>query len=500
MDHQAFIILGNQQFPLTNLTKFKSDHHFFMAEAMDLCTHFKYHKQKILFYLSSMREYRDTLETNNFKVDYNELNTKNIDKSFVDHLDRFLNKNSKIKSIKIFEVEDVFFEKTLVKYCNKNSIELDFIKSPMFLTTREEFKQYLSTVKRPFMKTFYERQRKKFEILTVNDKPYGGKWSFDEENRKKIPKGIIPPPVIRRGDDNNQNLEDVKLLINELFSEHPGDLEHFIYPINQKDANSFFKDFIKYRFSLFGDYEDALHSDYDFNYHSLLSASINVGHITPKEIVKTMTTKEMIKQIPLNSLEGYIRQVIGWREFIRGIYHNFNDVQTKSNFWGHKRKLNSNWYTGKTGVPPLDDAINKASKYGYCHHIERLMVISNIMLLSEIDPQEVYRWFMEMFVDSSDWVMGPNVFGMGQFSDGGIFATKPYICGSNYIIKMSNYKKGDWCNEVDGLYWEFVNKNKSFFAKNPRMALSIRQYDKIKPDRKKLIKKSSDEFIKRNTN
>ena len=179
----------------------------------------------------------------------------------------------------------------------------------------------------------------------------------------------------------------------------------------------------------------------------------------------------MIKNIPMNSLEGYVRQVIGWREFIRGIYHNFDEVQSKSNFWNHKRKLNENWYTGNTGIPPLDDAIKKANRFGYCHHIERLMIISNIMLLSQIHPQEVFKWFMEMFVDSSDWVMGPNVYGMAQFSDGGIFATKPYICGSNYLLKMSNYKKGDWCNEVDGLYWGFINNNRDFFAKNPRMSL-----------------------------
>ena len=149
---------------------------------------------------------------------------------------------------------------------------------------------------------------------------------------------------------------------------------------------------------------------------------------TPSEIIKMVTTKEMIRNIPLNSLEGYVRQVIGWREFIRGIYQNYHQEQMSSNFWGHKRKLNDNWYTGETGVPPLDDAIKKAHRFGYSHHIERLMIISNIMLLSQIHPQEVYKWFMEMYVDSSDWVMGPNVFGMAQFSDGGIFATKPYIC------------------------------------------------------------------------
>jgi deoxyribodipyrimidine photolyase-related protein len=499
MKESLFIILGNQQFPLKNIRKFKDNHVFFMAEVNELCTHFKYHKQKILFFLSSMREYRDSLIEEKYNIQYEELNKKTNGTSFTSHLNNYLSKNKNIKRITCFEVEDLFFEKIIKDYCIDKNIELNILPSPMFISSRQEFKDYLDSVKRPFMKTFYERQRKAHKVLTVASKPVGGKWSYDEDNRKKIPKGVIPPPVIFPKYDQNKNYKDCLKLISELFNGHPGEIDHFLYPINIKDAKRAFRDFLKNRFPLFGDYEDAIHSEHTFNYHSLLSANINVGHITPEEIIKAVTTPEMIKNIPINSLEGYIRQIIGWREFIRGIYQNFDHQQSTSNFWGHKKKLTNSWYTGETGVPPLDVAIKKASKYGYCHHIERLMIISNIMLLSQIDPQEVYRWFMEMFVDSSDWVMGPNVFGMAQFSDGGIFATKPYICGSNYLLKMSNYKKGEWCNEVDGLYWEFINNNRDFFSKNPRMSLSIRQYERIKPERKALIKKASKEFLKRNT-
>ena len=499
MKTNLFIILGNQQFPLKNISQFKDDHHFFMAEVNELCTHFKYHKQKILFFLASMREYAQGLKDNNFNIDYYQLSKKNNGTTFTQHLDHFLKKNKSIKKITCFEIEDIFFEKIINKYCQKNGIELEILQSPMFLTSRDEFKQYLASVKRPFMKTFYERQRKAHQILTIANKPYGGKWSYDEDNRKKIPKGVIPPPIRTPIYNKNKNYQDCLELVEELFSDHPGSTDDFLYPITIKDARLFFKDFLKNRFALFGDYEDAIHSEHNFNFHSLLSANINVGHITPEEIIKLVTTDEMLKNIPLNSLEGYIRQIIGWREFIRGIYQNFHQVQSTANFWKHKRKLNKNWYTGETGVAPLDDAIKKASRFGYCHHIERLMIISNIMLLSQIDPQEVYQWFMEMFVDSSDWVMGPNVFGMAQFSDGGIFATKPYICGSNYLLKMSNYKKADWCDEVDGLYWGFINNNREFFGKNPRMSLSIRQYERIKPERKELISKAAQDFIKRNT-
>ena len=205
-------------------------------------------------------------------------------------------------------------------------------------------------------------------------------------------------------------------------------------------------------------------------------------------------------EIPLHSVEGFLRQILGWREFVRGIYQNFSEKEENTNFFNHQRKLSSHWYDGTTGILPVDDAIKKANKYGYCHHIERLMILSNIMLLSEIDPKEVHRWFMEMFVDSADWVMGPNVYGMGQFSDGGLFATKPYISGSNYILKMSDYKKNDeWTNIWDGLYWRFIDKHSVFFSKNHRMNMMVKLSEKMDPDKKLKLFEFAEIFIKSKT-
>ena len=201
----------------------------------------------------------------------------------------------------------------------------------------------------------------------------------------------------------------------------------------------------------------------------------------------------------MNSLEGYIRQVIGWREFMRGIYQSYSQEMETGNFFKQNRKMKSSWYDGTTGLPPLDYAIKNAVNYGWSHHIERLMILSNIMNLCEIKPTIVYKWFMEMFVDSSDWVMVPNVYGMGLFSDGGIFATKPYICGSSYFMKMMDFKKGDWCNTMDGLYWRFIDRNRKFFLKNPRLSMMVRIFDKMKSERKKLILSEADKFIKQNT-
>ena len=200
------------------------------------------------------------------------------------------------------------------------------------------------------------------------------------------------------------------------------------------------------------------------------------------------------KKLSINSVEGFIRQIIGWREFVRGIYHNFSEKQEQTNFWNHKEKLSDLWWKGGTEIPPLDHTLEKVVKYGYAHHIERLMVVGSLMVLLEVDPKQAHLWFMEMFVDSSDWVMGPNVYGMGIFSDGGIFATKPYICGSNYYRKMGGFKKGEWCDGVDGLYWGFIEKHKDFFSKNPRLSMMVRSAEKMEPARKKRLKKAADEL------
>ena len=219
--------------------------------------------------------------------------------------------------------------------------------------------------------------------------------------------------------------------------------------------------------------------------------------ITPSEILEKI--KKIENKTRINSLEGYVRQIIGWREFMRGIYQNYDERLENTNFFNHKNKMKSSWYNGTTGLDPLDFSIKNALNSGWSHHIERLMILANIMNLCQIHPKQVYKWFMEMFVDSSDWVMAPNVYGMGLFSDGGIFATKPYICGSSYFLKMMDFKKGEWCNIMDGLYWNFINKNRKFFSKNPRLSMMVRVFDKMKSERKKLILNAAQKFIKQNT-
>ena len=308
-----------------------------------------------------------------------------------------------------------------------------------------------------------------------------------------IPKNIEIPTVPSSQNDNE--FKSLKLKVHSMFKDHPGSLDHLWMPTNRKESLKWLDLFLENKFSKFGDYEDAIRSENNFLFHSALSPVLNMGLLTPNEVVNKALDFANKNSVPINSLEGFIRQIIGWREFIRGIYHYKGDEEIKSNYWRHDRKLTKDWYEGTTGITPLDDAIKDCLKFGYTHHIPRLMIICNIMNLSKIHPNEIYKWFMEMFVDSSDWVMVPNVYGMGTFADGGIFATKPYSCGSNYMIKMSNYKKDSWCDIVDGLYWKFMNDNISFFKSNPRLSILVGSLERMNSDRKTLIFDKANNFI-----
>jgi deoxyribodipyrimidine photolyase-related protein len=223
---------------------------------------------------------------------------------------------------------------------------------------------------------------------------------------------------------------------------------------------------------------------------------LNIGLLTPGEVVAETLAFSRKRRVPLNSLEGFLRQVIGWREFMRAVYLGVEKKQRRMNFWDHKRRLPLSLYSGETGLAPLDTVIRRINQNAYAHHIERLMILGNFMLLSEIDPNAVYRWFMEMFIDAYDWVMVPNVYGMSQYADGGLITTNPYISSSNYLRKMSDFPAGDWCAVWDGLYWRFVGKHRDFFLGNPRLLrVMIRQYEKMNPERRRGLLKAAEGFL-----
>lgn len=498
MSKPIFLLLGNQLFPPQILQSYKKTHQFVMIESYQLCTYEKHHKQKILLFLGAMRAYAQQLEQQGFHISYLKLDSHYRSSSYTEILS---NTFPQIRELLSFEVEDKFFARQLQDFTQQQQISYRELRSPMFLCSRQDFSNYLNNKKRPFLKTFYEQQRKQLQVFVDEDaKPLHGKWSFDEENRKKLPASVELYDDLPEWQYPAWFYE-LKRQIATDFADHPGELEEFCFPLTRAGYLKLLKNFLNLHLKNFGQYQDAITERSPWLFHSLLSPGLNLGLILPSEVLQRSIEhyEKNKKEIPFASIEGFIRQLIGWREFVRGVYQNFSERQDHENYWQHHRLMKECWYNGSTGLPPVDYAIRKAQKYAYNHHIERLMILSNVMLLSELKPQAVHRWFMEMFLDSSDWVMGPNVYGMGQFSDGGIFATKPYISGSNYILKMSDYKKGDWCEVMDGLYWRFVDKNRDFFMKNPRMKMMMGSLDKMPSEKRERIFTAAENFIDRST-
>lgn len=493
--NSLFLIQGDQLFHTLYLKDHRNDL-LLMVEDREQLTAFKYHKHRQVFYISAMRHYARELRHHDFNLVYLELSeTKGLPYEKI--LEKVL-AESKLSKITTFEIEDKELEKWLQNFCKQRNIQLIVKTTPLFLITRTDFKNYLEQNARPSLKGFYEDQRRKMKVLMEpNGEPSGGQYSFDDEDRLKWSQGNGTPKVpISVHDEIDQ--EVIRLVENE-FVDHPGEALTSWYPTTREGAVLALTDFCNYRLPEYGPYEDTLSPREDFLFHSVLGPLINVGLLAPDEVLNTVLQYAKESPVPLQSLESFVKKILGCREYVRGIYHNFGEFQEQSNFWGHQRQLNENWFTGHTGVPPLDDAINKAIRLAYNHHTERLKIICNMMNLSEIHPQQVYRWFMEMHLDSTTWAMGPNVFGMGLHSDGGIFATNLHICGSNYWLKISTYKKADWCHEVDGLFWRFIENHREFFAKNSRLSVMTSNLQRMPADRKELLWKAADAFLARNT-
>jgi deoxyribodipyrimidine photolyase-related protein len=383
---------------------------------------------------------------------------------------------------------------------SKYNVELNIHSDTKFIDSIEGFSEWSKDKKSLVQEYYYRWLRKKYSLLMDGDKPLGGKWNFDKENQKSISK-LKESPKPRQKLKSDEITISTMVDVENCFPDSVGNLENFNWAVTHADARKQLQNFLESYFKSFGDFQDAIDKNNSTLFHSLLSPYINSGLLDPMECIVDAVShfNESRNKIPINALEGFVRQILGWREFIRGVYWENMPQYKEKNFWSHKNSLNNNWYSGETGIPLLDDAIQESVNTGYTHHINRLMIISNLMNLSNIKPKEIYQWFMEMYVDSSDWVMVPNVYGMATFADGGLMSTKPYTCGSNYMMKMSNYKKGEWNDTVDGLYWRFTEKHRNFFEKNARMSFLTRTLDRLDPVRKKKIFANAEKFIKENT-
>jgi deoxyribodipyrimidine photolyase-related protein len=446
----------------------------YLVEEYLFFSQYKFHQQKLVLHRASMKFYAGYLAGKKITVEYIDA----IDGlSDIRKLIARLYKQ-KIKEIHFTDTADYLLNRRIAKACAETGINLKEYTTPYFLNTLAEVKGYFDKKKTYFQTGFYTEQRKKRNILLdASGGPEGGQWTYDADNRMKFPKKE-KAPVIKFAAEDNAVAEAKKYVIKN-FKDNYGSAEKFIYPTDFAAAEKWLDDFLKERFEKFGIYEDAIVAKENFLHHSVLSPMLNIGLLQPQQIISKAIEVSAKYKIPLNSLEGFIRQILGWREFIRIVYEREGVLQRTKNYWGFTRKIPESFWTGTTGILPIDNVIQKVLQTGYCHHIERLMVLGNFMLLCEFDPDEVYRWFMELFVDAYDWVMVPNVYGMTQFADGGLMTTKPYISGSNYLLKMSDYEKGDWTTVWDGLFWRFMHVHRSFFLKNPRLGMLVKTFDKM---------------------
>jgi deoxyribodipyrimidine photolyase-related protein len=436
---------------------------------------YNFHQQKILFHRATMKFYESYLISKNIKVIYidaqNELSNISI---LIEHLYK-----NKVNTIHFIEVIDNWLDRKIKTSAEKFNISLHQIQSPMFLNSKEDLLEYFKDKKRMFQTDFYKNQRQRKNILLDEDKkPIGGKWTFDDENRLKYPNGKVPPKI-NKLPENSFFIEAKNYTQANFFNNYGHLNDKIIYPTTFQESKTWLQDFLQHRFYDFGIYEDSIVSQEIFLHHSILTPMLNVGLLTPDYVIDETIKYAFYHDIPINSLEGFIRQILGWREFIRAVYEIKGTEERTKNYWNFKRKIPRSFWDGTTGIAPIDQTIQKILKTGYCHHIERLMVIGNFMLLCEFDPKEVYQWFMELFIDAYDWVMVPNVYGMSQFADGGLMSTKPYISGSNYLMKMSNFTKGDWQQTWDGLFWRFMHQHRNFFLQNPRLGMLINMFDKM---------------------
>lgn len=482
-----FLLFPHQLFKDIELLK-KADEVYLIEEFL-FFNQYKFHKQKLVLHRASMKYYAAYLEENNIKVHYIEATDEKNDV-------RILLNDIKAKSIDYYDVCDNWLEKRITEVCIKNNIRTKEHTTPLFINSKDDLQSYFGGKQKYFQTDFYIQQRKKLNLLLDGDqKPIGGKWSYDADNRLKYPKDKVPPKV--EFPAKNEFYQEAIDYVEKHYQDNYGVISSScIYPSTHEQSEKWLNQFLKNRFAEFGEYEDAIVGEENILHHSVLTPMLNIGLLLPSQIVNAAIRFADENVVPLNSLEGFIRQIIGWREFIRGVYIYKGTQERTTNFWGFDKDIPPSFYTGTTGIEPIDSTIKKLLNTAYNHHIERLMILGNFMLLCECNPDKVYRWFMEMYIDAYDWVMVANIYGMSQFADGGLMVTKPYISGSSYVLKMSDFKKGGWCETWDALFWHFMNKHRDFFLSNPRLGMLIKTYDKMSNEKKESLNVCFERFNK----
>jgi len=492
-----FIIFPHQLFEdLSNLKSFKNiyliEHPIFFGFRD---TQMSFNKKKLILHSASCQFYNDYLKKNlKGKIIYQPIN-KIKNKNDYDFF-----KDLKIKGeTSFYNPVDHLLSNLINKYSKKNNIPIKQLETLNFIASEEDLASYYKSVKsrkKPFYQTgFYQWQRERLKILMKNGKPLGGKLTYDSENRKPLPKNIFIPTV--KPPKYDKYVKNAIKIIKKEFPNNTGTEEDYWCPITFEEAKDWLDLFIHQRLKDFGTYQDAITvRPNPFLFHSGVSSSINIGLLDPLYVINRIIEYGTKHKVGLNNIEGFVRQVLGWREFSRYTYIYIYKEMTTRNYFNAKVPITKKFYDGTTGMNVLDDTIKKAFKNGYLHHIERLMIMGSLMMMMGIVPNDVYQWFMEFAVDSYDWVMINNVYSMALYSDGGLTTTKAYAASSNYeMIKMSDYPSG--YQEVwDALYWNFIGEHLDKMRKMGRFGpIQAKFYERKSPEEKKKFRKIALDFI-----
>ncbi|WP_448588180.1 cryptochrome/photolyase family protein [Thermocrinis sp.] len=478
----------------------KEEDVIFMAEVEEESTHVPSHKARIVLFLSAMRHFRLWLEERGYMVLYYTLEDSH--RTLADAL-RDAIKKTKPDRVVMVQPGDHRVYLSLKSAVEELGVPLKILPDKHFLEDLEEFKEWSKGQKSLRLEFFYRRMRKRLSLLMEGDKPIGGRWNYDMENRKPLPKGGLKVKRPISFPPDRITLEVIEL-VEKRFPNHPGSTKNFDLAVSRSQALVALEDFLDNRLAMFGPYQDAMQSKEPFLYHSHLSHLLNLKLLSPMEVVEKAVERFYRFGYPIQSVEGFIRQIVGWREYVRGIYWTYMPEYAERNFFGSNLELPSFYWNAETDMKCLKEVLDQVLNYGYAHHIQRLMVLGLYTLLLGVDPKKVHEWFLAMFVDAVEWVELPNVLGMSQYADGGLMASKPYIASGKYINRMSDYCVGcrygpekisgtDAC-PFNVLYWDFLMSHEEKLKKNSQMSQQLKNLRLFTKEQMAEIRRQAQKF------
>jgi len=476
-----------------------------MAEVTEESAKVWNHKVRIALFLAAMRHFRDQLKSEGIHVLYYQLDDNNTLPSLSKQLSASIKESTPQKLI-ITEPCEWSVHQALIKTANKHNIDLEIKIDTHFYSTKEAFAKYAENRTSLRMEYFYREMRKTHNVLMAGNKPVNGQWNFDADNRasfgKSGPPDDITAPMSFKPDATTR---DVLNLVEHQFHDHPGSLKHFDWPVTTGEARRALAHFIKKALPRFGDYQDALWTNQPYLYHSRLAAAMNLKLLNPREVVNATEQAYKNGTAPINAVEGFIRQILGWREYIRGVYWLYMPEYLEQNFFNPKNDVPHFYWTAKTRCECLKQCIGQTLEYGYAHHIQRLMVTGLFAMLAGIHPKQVHEWYLAVYADAVEWVELPNTLGMSPFGDGGLMASKPYVASGKYIQRMSNYcnhcpydpakATGENACPFTTLYWNFLAQHHNKLADNRRMSFQIKNLERKDNSEIKAIQSQAEKLL-----